>query len=240
MQNYTAPKPIVYSLFSELNEETNILIGGSTGSGKSVLEDGMIYNLAAEFTPQDVEIYLIDPKMVQLRKWAVLPHVKGYASTTTDAGVMLDEIKEKMMRRYMEMTRDGLEQYTGKAIYVFIDELADLIIEDAQIVRKLQKILQLCRAANIHIVCCSQSVSRMTVPAALQINFTARVGLRTVSAIDSRQIIKTSGCENLPRHGECILNTAEGLSKRKVPMYSAEHIRAMREYWMRQRVQVGR
>lgn len=231
---YTAPKPLVYSIFSEINEETNILIGGSTGSGKSVFEDGMIYNLAAEFTPRDVEIYLIDPKMVQLRKWACLPHVVSYVDNAEDAGITLAAVKRVMMKRYAEMTETGAEVYEGKAIYVFIDELADLIIEDKQIVPKLQKLLQLCRAANIHIVCCSQSVSRLTVPAALQINFTARVGLRTVSSIDSRQIVKVSGCESLPRYGECILNTADGVHKRKVPMYSAEQIQLMREFWLRQ------
>lgn len=233
MAERTAPMCGVYDIFSEVNEETNILIGGATGSGKSVFEDGMIYNLAAEFTPDDVEIYLIDPKMVQLRKWAVLPHVRMYADTVDKAKITLDYVKGVMMDRYQEMAYEGIEKYEGSAIYVFIDELADLIIEDKAIVKKLQKLLQLCRAANIHIVCCSQSVSRVTVPAALQINFSCRVGLRTASAIDSRQIIRESGCENLPRYGRCIINSPDGITERPFPMYSADHIKAMRSWWSR-------
>lgn len=232
-----APNAPMYDIFSEVNEETNILIGGSTGSGKSVFEDGMIYNLVNEFTPRDVEIYLIDPKIVQLRKWATMPHVKGYADTSDKAKTVLDIVKMRMMQRYEEMAYEGSDSYDGSAIYVFIDELADLILEDKAIVAKMQKLLQLCRAANIHMVCCSQSVSRVTVPAVLQVNFTARVGLRTADAIDSRQIIKQAGCEQLPRYGQCILNTADGVRQRTFPMYSKEQVKAMRAYWMAQRVE---
>ena len=217
-----------YELFSMINDETNILIGGSTGSGKSVFEDGMIYALATEYDPEDCEIYLIDPKMVELRKWCCLPHVRHYADNTEDALLLLELVRREMMQRYQRMQMAGVNRYHGSAIYVFIDELADLMVEDAkQITAKLQKLLQLCRAANIHIVCCSQSVSRITVPAALQVNFTCRVGLRTVSAIDSRQIIRVAGCEDLPRYGKCIVNNADGIEQYDVPMVSQEEIRGL-------------
>ena len=234
------PNVPVYDIFSTINSETNVLIGGATGSGKSVFEDGMLYNLFATSTPDEVEVYLIDPKIVQLRKWVSMPHVKGYADSIEEANLLLDLVKIKMMKRYDEMADEGLDTYEGSAVYVFIDELADLILEDKNIVKKLQKLLQLCRAANIHIVCCSQSVSRVTVPAVLQVNFTARVGLRTADAIDSRQIIKQAGCEALPRYGFCILNTPDGVEKRPFPMYSQEKINALKAFWREQRKAVVR
>jgi len=230
------PNVPVYDIFSVMAEETNILIGGSTGSGKSVFEDGMLYNIFATMTPDEAEVYLIDPKIVQLRKWIGMPHVKGYADSVEMANVILEIVRIEMMKRYQEMADDGIDKYEGSAVYVFIDELADLILEDKKIIGKLQKLLQLCRAANIHIVCCSQSVSRLTVPAVLQVNFTARVGLRTADAIDSRQIIKQAGCESLPRYGYCILNTADGIERRPVPMYSADQIKALRLFWRGQKV----
>lgn len=235
MREYTAPRGTCFEIFSDVNEETNILIGGSQGSGKSVFEDGMLYNLANEFTPDDVEIHLIDPKMVQLRKWAVLPHVKSYADTTRKAKFTMDIVKNEMMSRYEAMSRAGLEKWYGMETYLFIDELADIILEDKTIVKDLQKLLQLCRAAGIHIVACSQSVSRITVPAVLQINFSCRVGLRTADAIDSRQIIQAKGCESLPRFGRCLLKTPDGLEERPVPMYTKAHIDAMRSYWMKEK-----
>lgn len=240
MGNYNTPNVPVYDIFSTVNGETNILIGGATGSGKSVFEDGMLYNLFASSTPDETEVYLIDPKIVQLRKWVSMPHVKGYADSVEEANLLLDIVKMQMMRRYDEMSEEGLDAYEGSAIYVFIDELADLILEDKNIVKKLQKLLQLCRAANIHIVCCSQSVSRVTVPAVLQVNFTARVGLRTADAIDSRQIIKQAGCESLPRYGQCILNTPDGVEQRPFPMYSSAQVTAMRRFWQGQKKGVMR
>lgn len=217
-----------YELFSMINDETNILIGGSTGSGKSVFEDGMIYALATEYDPEDCEIYLIDPKMVELRKWCCLPHVRHYADNTEDALLLLELVRREMMQRYQRMQMAGVNRYHGSAIYVFIDELGDLTLEGGKdAVKKIQKLLQLCRAANIHIVCCSQKVDRTTVPAVLQANFTCRVGLKTWFTIESRQIIGVNGCENLPPHGKCIVYNAHGVDTYDVPMVSQEEIRGL-------------
>lgn len=229
------PNVPVFDIFSKMLDEVNVLIGGATRSGKSVFEDGMLFNIFATKTPDEAQVYLIDPKIVQLRKWIGMPHVKGYADSFDMANTILDIVKMEMMRRYREMAEEGLEKYEGSAIYVFVDELGDIILESKDVVKKFQKLMQLCGAANIHIICCSQSVARLTVPAVLQVNFTGRVGLRTADAIDSRQIIRQAGCEELPRNGFCILNTPDGIEKRPVPMYSADQIKALRLFWRGQR-----
>ena len=239
MENWKAPHASVYDIFSEANDQINILIGGNVGSGKSVFEEGMIYNLVNEYTPDEVELYLVDPKRVELVRWTVLPHVRGYAKDAETALRLLDMVIYRMMDRYDEMAQNGDRKYPGSHIYVFIDEMADMMLEDKKATTaKLQKIMQLGRAANVHMVCCSQSVSRLTIPAAAQINFTCRIGLRTDDGIDSRQVVKQMGCEKL-NVGECIMKTPEETVKRPVPMYTESHINAMRQYWMLERGQKG-
>lgn len=234
---YTAPKAVDYQIFSDVNAETNILIGGTTGSGKSTFINGMLYNLFNENVPDECEVYLIDPKRVALRKWTVMPHVQGYAIDAEQACTILDRVHDIMMDRYDDLSESGEEEYDGSAIYVFIDEMFMLIDESKEVMPKIKSLLRLCRAANIHVVCATQSASRFNIPAGLQVNFTCRVGLRTDDAIDSRQIVKVSGCEKLDRHGQCILKTPDGIVKRPVPMYTKKHIEAMRNYWMYMRMQ---
>ncbi len=71
----------------------------------------------------------------------------------------------------------------------------------------MTKLMNLCRAAGITIFLATQSPSRLTIPACIQLNATAKVALRCDSQIESRQIIGEAGAENLPAHGECIYKT---------------------------------
>lgn len=230
---FTAPNVNAFPLYDELSEAYNVLIAGTVGSGKSVTENGIIYNIVNKSTPKDVELYLIDPKMVELEEWRVLPHVRGYADDIDGAFRILDKVKDKMMRRYEDMKEMREKVYSGSEIYVLIDEMADLMLQDKRgFSARLQRLLQLGRAAKIHVICCTQSASRVTVPAAVAINFTCCVGLHAATAIESRQIISVAGCEKLPLYGQAIVKTQNGtFEKVAVPMYPEELLRSMRRHY---------
>lgn len=230
--NYTAPECSEYELFTDILEQYNTLIAGCVGSGKSVFEEGMIYNILNRYTPDEAELYLIDPKMVELDPWRVVPHCSGYADTVEGAVELLEEIYDRMMSRYAAMKEAGEKKFRGAHIYCFIDEMSDLIMNGGKdVVRRIQKILQLGRAARIHLVCCSQTVSRYSVPSVLQVNLTCSVGLHCKAAIDSRMIIGQAGCEALPLYGKAIVSANGKLETVTVPMYTAKHTEAMRHYW---------
>lgn len=233
---YKAPMASVYDIFDQANNNINVLIAGNAGSGKSCFTHGMLYNLFDQNTPDELEVYLIDPKRVELRQWTVMPHVQGYARDVDSAISLLEEVRDRMMDRYDEMDEIGVKKYPGSQMYVFIDEMADLMLEKPkETTYLLRKIMQMGRAANIHMVCCTQTPSRLSIPAAAQINFDCRVGLRLDDKIDSRQAVKQNGCEEL-NVGECIMKAHGETVKRPVPMYSDKHIEAMRTYWMYQRM----
>jgi len=229
-----APMADEYELYTTVNDNYNILIAGRIGAGKSVFEHGMAYNLLNHYTPEELEMYLIDPKRVELRDFIGFPHVKGYANTVDDSILLLEKVESIMNDRYDYMARHrGMKMYDGSHIYVFIDELAMLMSKaKKEMTALLENIMFLGRAALIHVVCCTQAPSRLCLPAQIQQNFTCRVGLWLDDAIDSRQIVKSSGCELFDGPGKCILHCGGIHDTFDVPMYTNAHYRLMERYWM--------
>ena len=53
----------------------HLLVAGTTGSGKSIFLHSVICSLAATLSPDDLQIYLVDPKRVEFKEYKTLPHL---------------------------------------------------------------------------------------------------------------------------------------------------------------------
>lgn len=230
-KHYITPGGSVYDLFSDMARQPHLLVAGATGSGKSVVINGIIYNLLHN-TPSAAQLILIDPKRVELVQWRRVPHCLEYAS---EPAAMLDALKKAMQlteQRYKAMQRTGAKKYEGGSIYVIIDELADLMTTQKNAVQPLlQRLCQIGRAASVHVIACTQCPLREIIPTAIKVNFDSRVALRTRSAQDSRNILGLTGCELLPRYGQGYYMTPEGCQLWKIPMYTAEQLEQLEKYW---------
>lgn len=60
-----------------LNEMPHLLIGGTTGSGKSILLHVLLTALTSQNTPESMHLILIDPKRVELKAFETFPHLQG-------------------------------------------------------------------------------------------------------------------------------------------------------------------
>ncbi|MEE3423905.1 MAG: FtsK/SpoIIIE domain-containing protein, partial [Succinimonas sp.] len=212
------------------------LIAGATGSGKSVIINALIYTAIMHQCPGNVEFILIDPKRVELSPYKTLPHTLKYASEPTEMIQALTYAIQITESRYKEMEKAGQRFYTGGAVYVVIDELADLMTTNKRDVQPLlQRLCQIGRAANIHVIAATQCPLREVIPTAIKVNFDSRVGLRTRSPQDSRNILGVNGCETLPRYGQGYYMKPEGLTLYNIPMIADTDLNNMITFWKKQK-----
>ena len=230
-RQYRTPAGQVYTLYSDMANQPHLLVAGATGSGKSVIINGIIYNLL-HTGPAENAFILVDPKRVELSQYKNTPHCIRYASEPADMVQALQDALAITEQRYRDMQRQGIRKYSGGNVYVIIDELADLMTTNKRQVQPLiQRLAQIGRAARVHIIAATQCPLATVIPTAISVNFDARIGLRTRNAQDSRNILGYAGCEQLPRYGQAYYMTPEGITLYNVPMYSESMISDLVSWW---------
>jgi S-DNA-T family DNA segregation ATPase FtsK/SpoIIIE len=97
-------KPVV----TDLARMPHLLIAGATGSGKSVAINTIITGLIYRYTPADLRMLMIDPKMVELSMYNALPHLRHSVVTNNhDAARVLKWAVHEMGRRYELLHANG-------------------------------------------------------------------------------------------------------------------------------------
>ena len=228
------------ALYSDMLEQTHILIAGATGSGKSVIINGIIAT-ALKKSNHEVEFILIDPKRVELVEYKNLPHTIEYASEPDDMVKALEYAITCTESRYNAMARAGVKKWEHGKIYVIIDELADLMTTDKKRVMPLiQRLCQIGRAAGVSVIAATQCPLATVIPTPIKVNFDTRIGLHTVTAQHSRNIIEFTGCEALPRYGKAYYITPEGMNVVDVPMIADADRRALVNHWLEEKAAQAR
>lgn len=231
MKKYVSPGGAYYKIYEHMAQQTHLLVAGATGSGKSVIINGIIYTALLD-TPDKKRFILIDPKRVDLVKYKRVPHVIQYASEPDEIEQALKLAANLMDLRYGDMQKRGIEMYDGGDVYVIIDELADLMLTNKRVYSPLiQRLTQLGRAARVHCIIATQCPLREIISTPIKCNVDSRIGLRTRSAQDSRNILGMTGCEKLPRFGQGYYMTPDGMKLYNIPMYEPEKIANIVSYW---------
>ena len=225
-------------LFADCLKQHHLLIAGECGSGKSVFENGLMYTALLN-APCKVGFILIDPKLTELIAYKDLPHTIMYANGN-NGKMMINALKQAVaiiMARNAEMARKRVKTYEGSDIYVVIDELADLMTTHRkEAFPLLQRIAQIGRAAKVHLIACTQSPISKIIPTELKCNFTSRIGLRTISKQDSRNILDMTGCELLPEpaiehKAFCYYRRNGNIDKYIVPYTQEADINRLIKHW---------
>ena len=220
--------------YHELAKSPHVLVAGSTGSGKST----MLHGIISDILRNGGDIGLIDPKRVELSFYRYLPQTKFYSCEVADTLQHLDSVIDMIERRYKYMTSQNARKCPYRHFFILIDELADLMIQDKKSTStKLQRIVQLGRACNVHLIACTQAPDRTyTLPAPLKLNFTDKIALRCDTAIESKQVIGVKGAENLPIYGKALWRSPQnGLNEYEIPYFSDKDIQKTVEYFSKER-----
>jgi S-DNA-T family DNA segregation ATPase FtsK/SpoIIIE len=201
----------------------HMLIGGSSGSGKSELIKSIICSIPQKFNdPKDLQYVFIDPKSVELSQFKNDKLVLSYSNDYQSAVDVLTKLVMLMETRYKEMDKrkvNNMEDYRKLKrtpyVVVVIDELADLMLNDKkkEFTIPLIRLLQKARAAGIHIIACTQRPSSDVISGLLKNNMPVRIALKVVSRHDSRTILDIDGAEHLIGMGDMLLHHNNRLTR---------------------------
>jgi DNA segregation ATPase FtsK/SpoIIIE, S-DNA-T family len=212
----------------DLRKMPHGLIAGATGSGKSVCINSLLISLLYKATPKELNLLLIDPKMVELAPFNHIPHLVSPVITDVKAATAaLKWAVEEMERRYQlfahtgvrDITRyntmaDEKRQFAQKLPYllIVIDELADLMMmAPTEVEESICRIAQKARACGIHLVVATQRPSVDVITGLIKANIPTRIAFSVSSQIDSRTILDVQGAERLLGRGD-MLYLGNGMS----------------------------
>jgi len=95
-------------VIADLAKMPHLLIAGATGSGKSVCINTLITSLVYRHTPTTLRFLMVDPKMVELSVYNVLPHLRHKVVTDNrDAAAVLKWAVLEMQDRYELLAANG-------------------------------------------------------------------------------------------------------------------------------------
>ena len=227
---YTTPGGFQYSpYYLDMIEGNHTLIAGTSGAGKSVLENGIINAILCKYSPFQAQFILIDPKRVELETYRKCPHCLHYADSLPDILDTLHHVRGLIDSRMHEMKRTGRRKSAQCPIYIFIDELVDLVVSEysKDIIRTLSDSISIARAANIFFVILTQAPNRKILKPEITLNINCRIALRCNSAIESRQIIGENGAESLPAHGLAIVHQDLERYQIRIPLIPDSQLEAI-------------
>ncbi len=217
----TAGAPVVM----DLTQAPHLLIAGATGSGKSVCINAIVTGLLMQHGPDELQMVMIDPKMVELPGYNGIPHLIGKVITDMDQVMgALTWLMLQMDDRYRLFREAGVRNIAGynelvaqqsqdkgelkplPYIVLVVDELADLMMTAAEDVeRQLCRLAQMARATGIHLLLATQRPSTDVVTGLIKANFPSRIAFAVTSQIDSRVILDQPGAERLLGQGDMLL-----------------------------------
>lgn len=247
----------------DLTRMPHLLIAGQTGSGKSFCVNSIIASLLFQATPDELNLLMIDPKMVEMAQYEDIPHLRyPVVVDLAEAGKVLLWAVEEMERRYKLMAEAGfrhIDSYNKSLalgaprpdwlaadaplpkpfpyLVIVIDELADLMMFAPDDVEPaICRLTAKARAVGIHLVVATQRPSVNVVTGLIKANMPSRIAFAVSSQIDSRVILDIGGAESLLGRGDMLYQPGDqGRPVRAQGTYvSDEDIAKLVHFWKKQ------
>jgi hypothetical protein len=210
----------------------HVLVAGKTGSGKSTLLHALITNLSLLYSPEEVQLYLVDfKKGVEFKTYAAheLPHARVVAiESEREFGLsVLQRLDTELRLRGERFRNAGVQDLNSyrqalpdegmPRILLVVDEFQEFFVEDDRIAQDaaqlLDRLVRQGRAFGLHVLLGSQtlggaySLARSTID-----QMAVRIALQCSEA-DAQLILSddNAAARLLSRPGEAIYNDANGL-----------------------------
>ena len=216
------------------------LLIGRTGSGKSNLLHVLVVSLAEIYSPEQLEIFLVDfKKGVEFKDYAVhkLPHARVVAiESELEFGLSVLRGMDDELTRRGEVFRDAgvqeiaaYRQKTGDYMprtLLIVDEFHELFAEEGASSQAalgiVERIARQGRSFGMHMVLASQSISGLRLPRSILDQIGVRIAMQCSEA-DSRSVLAddNGAARLLERAGEAIYNDQNGRVEGNSPFQAA-------------------
>lgn len=226
-------KPVL----KDMSAMKHLLVGGKSGEGKSSVVNSVLTGMMKFKSPEDLELYLVDPQRAEFEPYGDMPHTKSYiggmdGNSPANVSSMLDECIQEMEHRTeffaklgvknLEAYRAHAEANPGKnlpripARIVGIDEFPMLISDKqhgAAIASKVKRLAAEARKAGIHLIVAAQD-PKLTSVGDIKANM-SKIAVKTETSQASRNILDSNGAEELTGKGDMYIKTDKGLLRAK-------------------------
>ena len=206
-------KEIIIDFFNE----SHLLVGGCTGSGKSNFLLSVIASLTKRFTPKELRLVLADPKRVEFSRFRDSQYLdRPVIMTTKEALDAVEYLEAEMESRYEDLQREevmNIVEYNKKKrkkmayIFFIADEISDFMVDNKdkankKITEHMIKLAQMARPTGIHMLLSTSSPCGKVISGLLRSNLPIRLAFKTSTKKDSIFLLERTGAEKLFGNGD--------------------------------------
>ncbi|NKY89184.1 type VII secretion protein EccC [Nocardia veterana] len=190
---------------------------GATGSGKSEFLRTLVLSLLATHSPDQLNLVLVDFKGgATFLGLEGVPHVAAVITNLEEEADLVDRMKDALageMNRRQEVLRQagnfanvseyekaraaGADLDPLPALFVVLDEFSELLSQHPDFAELFVMIGRLGRSLHVHLLLASQRLEEGKLKG-LEAHLSYRIGLKTFSANESRQVLGVPDAYNLP------------------------------------------
>lgn len=226
----------------DLAKAPHLLIAGTVDSGKSVYMNTFIMSLLFRFSPDELKLIMIDPKVIELDMYNAIPHlITPVVIDSEKARLALRWAVDEMERRIMVLKKVKAKTLAGfnsrppdsqpvldeegkvipqrlPIIVVIVDELSDLMMSDAknEVEMSICRITQMGRAVGIHLVAMTSATRKTVITGLVKANIPTKIAFRVIDSVSSRIILDCSGAEKLLGAGDMLFNPSNGAKLERI------------------------
>ena len=221
----------------DLTKLPNLLITGTTGTGKSNLLSSFVIDILYHSVPKEVKLALIDTRATNFTKFNEISHlliptvIDSRRATSFIAWLIQESYNRNNL--FAKKNVDDFDDYNAVAklklprIVAMIEDFYDLVSgTNGEIEVELIQLINISRKVGINIIISTVRPSREVITGQIKVNIPARLTFKVASQIDSRTVIDVAGAEDLLTQGDILfIKTGEREPKRiQTPYISDEEI----------------
>lgn len=220
-------------IIRDLAKMPHLLIGGTTGAGKTVFLYGLLASLLHSHPqPDTLRLVLSTSKREDFSFFEGVQHLEGKdvlddaaAAVALLQGAIQDEFASRAARLTEARCRD-IVAYNRKPanrmvpFIIVVDEFADLADQlgterraRAAFYTSIRRIAQMGRSRGMHLVLCTQRPSAELLPSDIRSLMNCRVAFRVNKREDSRMIIDDFGADQLQMNGDLLFKDDKGIRR---------------------------